>query len=54
MKFLVDANLSPRIADRLGQAGHDAVHVHEVGLTTADDDAILKWASEARAVVVTA
>ena len=54
MKFLVDANLSPRIADRIGQAGHDAVHVHEVGLTTADDQAILNWASEAGAVVVTA
>lgn len=54
MKFLVDANLSPRVADRIGQAGHDAVHVHEVGLTTADDDVILNWASEVGAVVVTA
>lgn len=54
MKFLVDANLSPRVADRIGRAGHEAVHVHEIGLTTADDEAILNRASEVGDVIVTA
>jgi predicted nuclease of predicted toxin-antitoxin system len=32
MRLLVDENLSIRIAARLGDAGHDAVHVTTVGL----------------------
>jgi predicted nuclease of predicted toxin-antitoxin system len=54
MKVLVDANLSPRVAERLKQAGHDAVHVSEMDLTTADDETILSRAFEAGQVVVTA
>lgn len=54
MKFLVDANLSPRVPDRIRRGGHEAVHVHEIGLTTADDEAILNRASEVGDVIVTA
>lgn len=54
MKFLVDANLSPRVADRIRRGGHDAAHVHEIGLATADDEAILNRASKAGDVIVTA
>jgi predicted nuclease of predicted toxin-antitoxin system len=53
MRFLVDANLSPRIADRIRQAGHDAVHVSAIGLITAEDDVILDRAAEAAQVIVT-
>lgn len=31
MRFLIDNNLSPALADLLDQAGHDAVHVRTYG-----------------------
>lgn len=54
MKFLVDANLAPRAATRLGEAGHEALHVDEIGLGTASDEAILARAHDVDAVVLTA
>jgi predicted nuclease of predicted toxin-antitoxin system len=54
MKFLVDANLAPRVAARLRDSGHEAVHVDGVGLGTASDEAILASAHDADAVVLTA
>jgi predicted nuclease of predicted toxin-antitoxin system len=44
VRFLVDANVSPRVALLLADAGHDAVAVRDVGLTAAPDDEILDWA----------
>ena len=44
MRFLVDANLSPRVATKLSEAGHDAVHVFERDLGEATDHAILEAA----------
>ena len=41
MRFLVDANLSPRVAVRLRLEGHDVEHVGDVGLLTAEDGPIL-------------
>jgi predicted nuclease of predicted toxin-antitoxin system len=32
VKFLVDQNRSPRLAELLREAGHDAVHTFELGL----------------------
>jgi predicted nuclease of predicted toxin-antitoxin system len=41
VNFVVDANLSPRIARLLQAAGHDAVHVRDIGLRDASDDRII-------------
>jgi predicted nuclease of predicted toxin-antitoxin system len=54
VKLLVDANLSPKVASRLGEAGHDAVHVSDVGLLSASDPQILQAADDQDRVVLTA
>lgn len=41
MRFLFDENLSYRVSSHLKAAGHDAVHVSEIGLTSTDDEVIL-------------
>ena len=55
MRFLVDANLSPRVAEWLRAQGHDAAHVFEAGLNEAGDhrilDLILRLRSTATATV---
>ena len=44
MNFLIDENLAPRLASELVGAGHDAVHVAELGLRSSPDQEILKVA----------
>jgi predicted nuclease of predicted toxin-antitoxin system len=44
VKFLIDENLAPRLASELDGAGHDAVHVSDLGLRSSTDQAILKVA----------
>jgi len=52
MKLLIDANLAPRIADGLREAGFDVIHVADLGLLTATDDEIFdRAASDGRCVV---
>lgn len=53
MKFLLDANLSPRVADGLRAAGFDAIHVVDVGLVTASDSAIFDRAAADGLTIVT-
>jgi predicted nuclease of predicted toxin-antitoxin system len=53
VRFLVDANLSPRVAEWLRSKGHDAVHVFEVGLNRAGDHRILKEAARGRRILLT-
>jgi predicted nuclease of predicted toxin-antitoxin system len=52
VKFVVDANLSPRIAALLRSAGHDTVHVRDIGLRDASDDRIIDFAITSERVVV--
>lgn len=52
-RLLLDANLSPSLAEALRWRGHDAVHVNEVGLQAAADPAIFRAASQWGRAVVT-
>lgn len=45
MKLLLDANLSPLIASHLVDGGHEAVHVRDLSLNTAQDDEIMDYAA---------
>lgn len=44
MRLLVDQNLARRVATLLVEAGHDAVHVADRGLSRAEDDEVLALA----------
>jgi predicted nuclease of predicted toxin-antitoxin system len=52
VNFVVDANLSPRVAALLRAAGHDAVHVRDIGLRDASDDQIIDYAISTDRVVI--
>jgi predicted nuclease of predicted toxin-antitoxin system len=54
MKFLVDNALSPEFAAFLRRAGHEAIHVRDIGLQRAHDEAIFARAAEDNAVIVSA
>lgn len=54
MRFLVDANLSPRLAISLTEAGHDAVHVTTLGMSRATDTEILEVAEQDNRVIISA
>ena len=54
MKLLLDANLSPEVARLLSEAGHDAIHVRDVGLLSAPDPEILQAAGREGRVLLTA
>lgn len=41
MRFLLDENLSPQLGTLLRAAGHDCVHVRDVGLKSAVDETVL-------------
>ncbi len=53
MKLLLDENLSPAHAQRVREAGHDAVAVLEVGLGGASDPAVRDFALRERRTLVT-
>ncbi|MGO9062024.1 MAG: DUF5615 family PIN-like protein [Candidatus Binataceae bacterium] len=52
MRFLVDNSLSPFVAYRLQEAGHDATHVRDYALQTADGEIIFDRARQERSMVV--
>lgn len=54
MRFLIDNALSPVLAAELNAAGHDAIHVRDLGLRDADDEVILKLAASEERVLASA
>ena len=54
MKFLCDANLSPEVARLLREAGHDAIHVGDIGLLSAPDPEIMQAAAKEDRILLTA
>jgi predicted nuclease of predicted toxin-antitoxin system len=54
VRFPVDANLSPRVAAVLSDAGFGSIHVADVDLLTATDQGIVDYAAGNGLVIVSA
>jgi predicted nuclease of predicted toxin-antitoxin system len=54
VRFLIDQNLSPEVAELLRPAGHDAVHTSQVGMKRSDDAEVLDWAATEERILVSA
>ncbi|HEY8696171.1 MAG TPA: DUF5615 family PIN-like protein [Rhizomicrobium sp.] len=53
MRFLIDAQLPPRLARMLRRAGHDADHVLDLGLLAKPDVQIWSHAARTGAIILT-
>jgi predicted nuclease of predicted toxin-antitoxin system len=54
VKFLIDNNLSPLLADALKAAGHDAVHLRDLWMQAATDHIVLEHARADERILVSA
>jgi predicted nuclease of predicted toxin-antitoxin system len=54
VRFLIDNNLSPLLADALKAAGHDAIHVCDLGMQAAPDEAVLEQARAGAQILISA
>ena len=52
MRFLADMGISPRTVEKLRELGHEAVHLHELGLDCLSDAAILNRARQEGQIVL--
>lgn len=52
MKLLLDQNLSPRLSSTLAGMFPGSIHVRDVGLQAADDDALWTYAADHGFVIV--
>jgi predicted nuclease of predicted toxin-antitoxin system len=53
VKLLLDENLSPRLVQRLSSLFPNLIHVRDVGLKHAPDEAIWEWANRNDCTIVT-
>jgi len=53
MRFLIDAQLPPLLAQHLVSVGHQAEHTADVGLASSDDRDIWQYAVANAAIIVT-
>ena len=53
MRFLIDADLSPKLRSLFAQFGHDAIHAGSVNLGTAPDGDIAVFARDSKRCIVT-
>jgi predicted nuclease of predicted toxin-antitoxin system len=53
LRLLIDINLSHKLADRLREVGYNCQHWKEVGVPTAPDTELSRWAKQNNAVVIT-
>jgi predicted nuclease of predicted toxin-antitoxin system len=53
VRFLIDAQLPPRLARQLARLGHEASHVADIGLADALDEQVWQVAIERAAILVT-
>ena len=54
MKFLIDSPLSPKLAEGLRWNSHDAAHVRDYGLQSADDETIIDLAGTQDRILISA
>ena len=52
MKFLIDNNPSPLLAESLRAAGHDAIHLRDIDMRDAPDPAVLEYTRSEECVLI--
>jgi predicted nuclease of predicted toxin-antitoxin system len=54
MRFLVDNALSPVVAQKLREEGHDAIHTREIGMAAASDPIVFDRAADDERILISA